>query len=204
MEKNTKLAPHATKCIFLSYGTDGEFSNKEWDSKNQILIWSSDVVFNEGSILSQNQQKILGKKVSFKIATDGLEGPTHRTELPLRQRAIENEVPADPDTEEDPLGELEDKAIKYKDESPHVEKGKAAKTRVRNDRVKTNKVNPTATLKVKRPSRSDSTKTIDPTYGEDNQTSPNSYIRGKASDKTPDKGSNKTDTPDRDDQRTRT
>ena len=37
-EKRTNLSPHAMKCIFLSYGTDGEFSNKEWDSKNQILI----------------------------------------------------------------------------------------------------------------------------------------------------------------------
>ena len=67
------LSPHATKCIFVGYGTDGEFSYKLWDPKNRKLNRSSDVVFNEDSILSQNQHKIVGKKVSFEIATDGVE-----------------------------------------------------------------------------------------------------------------------------------
>ena len=127
----------------------------------------------------------MGKKVSFKIATDGLEGPTHRTELPLRQRAIENEVPADLDTENDPLGELEDKSIKDKAESTRVEKGKVAKLRVEKDRV-----DPTDTPKAKRQSRSESTNTLDPKQGEDGRTSPNSYLRGEASDKNPNEGSN--------------
>mgnify|MGYP006889264855 CR=1 FL=1 len=33
-KKRTKLIPHATKCIFLSYGTDGEFGYKLWDLEN--------------------------------------------------------------------------------------------------------------------------------------------------------------------------
>ena len=61
------------KCIFLSDGTDGEFGYRLWDPENRKLIRSSDEVFNEDSILSQNQQKIVGKKVSFEIATDGVE-----------------------------------------------------------------------------------------------------------------------------------
>ena len=69
----------------------------------------------------------MAEKVSFKISTDGIEGPTHRTELTLRQRAEENEVPADPDTENDPLDELKDKAIKDKAESTRIEKGKVDK-----------------------------------------------------------------------------
>ena len=69
-EKRTKLAPHATKCIFLGYGTDGEFGYRLWDPENRKLIRSSDVVFNEDSIVSRNQQKIVGKKVSFGINKD--------------------------------------------------------------------------------------------------------------------------------------
>ena len=76
-EKRTKLAPHAMKCIFLGYGTNGEFSYKLWEPENWKLGQSSDVVFNEDSILSQNQQKIVGKKVSFKIEIDVIEGPAH-------------------------------------------------------------------------------------------------------------------------------
>ena len=76
-EKRTKLAPHATKCIFLGYGTDGEFSYRLWDPENRKLIRSSDVLFNEDSILSRNHQKIMGQNVSFEIATDGVEGLAH-------------------------------------------------------------------------------------------------------------------------------
>ena len=69
--KGPKLAPHALTCIFLSYGTDGNFNYRFWDPKDRKLIPSSDVVFNKDSILSrQNQLKIVGKKVSFDIDKD--------------------------------------------------------------------------------------------------------------------------------------
>ena len=55
-EKRTKLVSHATKCIFLSYGTDGEFGYRRWDPENRKLIRSSDVVFNEDSILFERNQ----------------------------------------------------------------------------------------------------------------------------------------------------
>ena len=57
-EKRTKLAPQSMKCTFLGYGTDGEFVYRLWDLENRKLIHSSDVVFNEDSILSWNQQNL--------------------------------------------------------------------------------------------------------------------------------------------------
>ena len=83
------------------------------------LIRRNDVVFNEDSILSRN--------VSFEIATNGVAGPAHRTELTLRQRTEENEVPTNRDTKNGALGELEDKTIKHKAESTHIKKGKDAR-----------------------------------------------------------------------------
>ena len=108
-EKRTKLSPHATKCIFLDYGTDGEFRYRLWDPENQRLIRSSDVVFNEDSILSQNQQKIVGKRVSFEIAKDIVEGSTHRT-----KRTEEDEVQTYPDMEGGPLADSKTKSSKIK------------------------------------------------------------------------------------------
>ena len=37
-DKRTKVAPHATKCIFLGYGTDGDFGYRLWDPENRKLI----------------------------------------------------------------------------------------------------------------------------------------------------------------------
>ena len=84
-EKRTKLAPHATKYIFLSYGTDGDFSYRLWDPENRKLIRSSDIIFNEESILSRNQQKIVRKKVSFEIATND------HPSAPTRNRIEQNQ-----------------------------------------------------------------------------------------------------------------
>ena len=50
-DKRTKLAPHATRCKFLGYGTDGDFGYKLWDPKIWKLMRSSDVVLNEDSYL---------------------------------------------------------------------------------------------------------------------------------------------------------
>ena len=99
----------------------------------------------------------MGKRVSFEIAKDNVEGSAHHTE-----RTEETEFQVDPDMTNGPLAQLEDKAIKEKDESTHVEKGNTAIKRVGNDRVC-----PTNTPKAKGRSRNESTMTIDLQHGGD-------------------------------------
>ena len=129
MEKNTKLAPHATKCIFLSYGTDGEFSYKLLDMENQKLIQSSDVVFNEDSIFSRNQQKIVGKKVTFEIDTNVVEGPTHMTELEIPQTIEINQANPSGESEstKGPLVKFDSIRILTRNERKRVELTKSPK-----------------------------------------------------------------------------
>ena len=128
----------------------------------------------------------MGKKVSFEIDKDAVKGPTHQTELTLRQ-TTEETISAESNSAQGPLVKLEDKAIKDKAESTRVEKCKVDKVRVGNDRVDLTK-----TPKAKGQGHPESTKTIDPKYGEGNQTSPKSYTRNDASHQTPDDGSNDT------------
>ena len=169
--KEPSFSPMQQKCIFLGYETDGEFGYKLWDPENRRLIRSSDVVFNEASILSRNQQKIVGKQVSFEIAKDNVEGSAHRTEC-----TKEDEVHTYPDTEDGPLEQLEDKAIKDKPELTHIEKG--------NNAIKgvgTNNVDPTYTSKAKGRSRNESIMTTDLQHGGDDHASPKSYTQGETS-----------------------
>ena len=87
----------------------GNSSYTLWDGENRKLIRSNDVGFNEVSIVSQNQHKIVGKKVSLEIDTDAIEGPTHRTELALRQTAkdnLANDTPTEFDLAKGPVDEL--------------------------------------------------------------------------------------------------
>ena len=54
-EKRTKL--YAMKCIFLGYGTDGEFGYRLWEPDNRRLIRRSDIAVNEDSIISRTNRK---------------------------------------------------------------------------------------------------------------------------------------------------
>ena len=65
--KQKKLAPWSTKCIFLGYGTDGKYGFRLWDPENQRLVWSSDVVFNENTICTDNVGLKSGKRVHFDL-----------------------------------------------------------------------------------------------------------------------------------------
>ena len=92
----------------------------------------------------------MGKRVSFDIDKDVVERPAHRTTLALRQTTEENIVPTESKSAKGPLVELEDKAIVTdKVESTRVENGKVDKVQIGNDRVKRDRVNPTATPQVR-------------------------------------------------------
>ena len=105
---------------------------------------SSDVAFNEDSILCRNQQKIVGKKVSFEITTDGVEGPSHRTKLALRQTTEEN-IARDPPPlfsprKKDPLDELSSTRRFTRGTSNRVEMTQSPrKVKVPKDRTELNK-----------------------------------------------------------------
>ena len=125
----------------------------------------------------------MDERVSFEIAKDSVEGPAHCTE-----RTEENEVQTYPDTESSRLDQLEDKVIKDKAESTHVEKDNNAIKRVGTDRV-----DPTNTSKAKRRSTNESIMTTDLQHKGDDHASLKSYTRGEASHQTPDDGSQHTD-----------
>ena len=133
-EKRTKLVPHS--CIFLNCGTDGEFGYKLWDPENWKLIWSSDVVFNEDSIFSQqNQQKTVGKKVSFKDDRTVIEGPTHRAETEIRQTVELQQADnfrTDTESATSPIAERKDTT-----ESTRIDKGRVTEIQIRNESTTT-------------------------------------------------------------------
>ena len=91
----------------------GNSSYTLWDGENRKLIRSNDVGFNEVSIVSQNQHKIVGKKVSLEIDTDAIEGPTHRIELALRQTPEDN-LGSDTPTKFDSAKGLQDKLNSFR------------------------------------------------------------------------------------------
>ena len=97
----------------------------------------------------------MGKKVSFEIDKDAVKGPTHQTELTLRQ-TTEETISAESNSAQGPLVKLEDKAIKDKAESTRVENDKVDKVR-----VETNRVDLIETPEAKGQSRCESTTTID-------------------------------------------
>ena len=109
--------------------TDGEFSYRLWDPKNWKLIRSSDVVFNEDSIFSRNQQKIVGKKVTFEIDTNVVEGPTHMTELEIPQTIEINQANPSGESEstKGPLVKFDSIRILTRNERKRVELTKSPK-----------------------------------------------------------------------------
>ena len=61
------MATRSTKCIFLGYGTDGQFGYCLWEPDHQWLLQSSDVVFNEDTISTDNVWPKSRKWVNFDV-----------------------------------------------------------------------------------------------------------------------------------------
>ena len=127
------------KCIFLGYGTDGDFGYRLWDPQNQKLIRSNDVVFSEDSAFSQrnqlNQQKSVGKKVSFEDDNVVIEGPTHKTESEIRQTVELQQADnfrTDTESATSPIAERKDTT-----ESTRIDKGRVTEIQIRNESTTT-------------------------------------------------------------------
>ena len=91
--RGPRLTPHSTKCKFLVYGTDGEFGYRFRDPENRKLIWRSDVVFSEDSILSDRSQPKNGKKVTFDLFEK-----ESKVDMPIieSESAIQQTIEVDP------------------------------------------------------------------------------------------------------------
>ena len=99
------------------------------------------MVFNEDSIFSQrNQQKTVGKKVSFEDDNTVIEGPTHWAESESQQTVelqLADYFPANTESATSPNVELKDKVIKDTTESTRIDKGRVTKRQVRKESTTT-------------------------------------------------------------------
>ena len=135
-----------------------EFGYRLWDLENRKLIRSNDVVFNEDLILfERNQQKIVGKNVSFDTDRNVVEGLTHRAKSKIRQ-IVEidqaNNNPADSELATCPLVEIDSITRLMKADK---------------DKVKPTKAKVTLSITLEKE--------------EDYSTSPTSYCRGESSNR---------------------
>ena len=64
-DNHRKLEPSSRKCIFLGYGSDGEFRYRLWDPEHRQIIRSSDVVFNESAMHNIVERHIEVRMVTF-------------------------------------------------------------------------------------------------------------------------------------------
>ena len=85
--KRKKLPPQSVKCIFLGYGTDGQYGFRLWDPENQRLVRSSDVVFNENTICTNNVRPKSGKRVNFDLT------PTNPEDHAEESRGSKQDLP---------------------------------------------------------------------------------------------------------------
>ena len=95
-----RIIPHSTKCIFLDYGIDGDFRYRMWDTENWKLIRTSDVVFNEGSIISGPTKSWTDKRVSFDYSPTEFE-----VDMPHTEPDLTNNLPAEPKSAKGPIVE---------------------------------------------------------------------------------------------------
>ena len=62
---HAKLDPKARRCIFIGYGLDGLFGYCLWDLESQLVIDSTDVVFDETKMHRKLVKEIEFQKVTF-------------------------------------------------------------------------------------------------------------------------------------------
>ena len=67
-----KLDFKSRKCIFLGYGTDGQFGYRLWDPETRTIVRSSDVVFNEKVMHKQPNKEVEVRRVVFQDVTPSI------------------------------------------------------------------------------------------------------------------------------------
>ena len=63
-EERAKLDDKATPCIFIRYG-DEEFNYRLWDSENQKIVRSRDVVFYKHVTIEDMEKNVRGAKLTY-------------------------------------------------------------------------------------------------------------------------------------------
>ena len=78
-EQRSKLDDKATPCIFIGYG-DEEFGYRLWDSENQNIVRSRDILFHEHETIEDMEKNVNGAKLTY----EGVADPT------LEQTSLES------------------------------------------------------------------------------------------------------------------
>jgi hypothetical protein len=83
-ENRTKLEEKSKKCTFIGYG-DNDFGYRLWDYKNNKIIRSRDVIFNE--------------KVMYKDQLQGKKQETEKQEYTVLDEITEKEIQKEPENQ---------------------------------------------------------------------------------------------------------
>jgi hypothetical protein len=78
-DERRKLESRSRKCVFLGYGPDGSFGYRLWDPETHQVVRSSNVVFNESTMLKAADFLIKLRRVTFADVPTPMDGPAQHT-----------------------------------------------------------------------------------------------------------------------------
>ena len=111
-EKRLKLDDKETMCIFIRYGNE-EFGYRLWDSEEQKIVRSRDVVFHEHETIEDREKNVRGAKLTY-------EGVVDLTPEQTSSKSSTNEVEM---SESKPVRELEKPIIEEEESGDDSDMG---------------------------------------------------------------------------------